>query len=235
MLPRSFEVLMVTLLILVTVLATFTFLNYQVQTQNQKLMLDMLTELRMQREIASLASRIAPGVADLPIPAEPTTPKPITTKPALTVATPAAPVASQPAPTIKPATPALPTATAKPTTPPPPPPAESPQDIALWNKHEKQLTDIMQQLLGGKYEPIVKQFDPHMAANLTAPQLAAVLDPIRKQHGQLTRIVSHNRLTDGLPKTMTAFQILCELADKHHISFTITLDSKNRIAGLMMR
>ena len=197
----------------------------------------------------------APQPTTLPVAAVPPTPAPSPTPaPAVAVtdtgngagdhpAVKPAP-APQPAPTPAP-TPAPGTGAARPGSPVPPapqPPAPAPAPAAVpgddeqWERTGPVMTQIIGDLLGGRYDDVVARFNSDMlATGLNRNALAAAIEPLRQEHGGLKRIAYHNRPAGRLPANMVSYEIGVELADNHPLLLTITLDSRQRISGLLMK
>ena len=94
---------------------------------------------------------------------------------------------------------------------------------------------VVRSLLSGEYQAVADRLDPDMAANISKDYLATMMDPVRKQHGGLKEVISHEPVTKGLPQRLRAFRVKVALSDGHELRFTITLDQQQRIAGMLMR
>lgn len=255
MLPRALEVLLVALLVMLTLGVAFDF-------QNHALLRDILEELRRQPAPVAVMPQpgalpdvvVAPPVQPQPTPAPaPVQPAPVAV-PDNTVA--AATPKPEPAPPINPRpdpSPSLPTEDtetpapqpAPPVTPrpkpvvnpaPAPAPAPAEQD-ETWQRVGPVMTGIIQELLTGRYDDVVARFNSDMqATGLDRGALAAAVEPLRSQHGTMKQVTYHRPPTSGrVPANMTAYEIGVEMADGHPLLFTITLDAKQRISGLLMR
>ncbi|QNN24237.1 DUF3887 domain-containing protein [Planctomycetales bacterium ZRK34] len=243
MLPRALEVLLIILLVVITLGVAFQYRNHQLLQQ-------ILNELRQRPQPVAIVDenpKLALGpqanapASTTPPPANPAQPNIATANPAPepvdtpeVVNTPS----STPEPTPLPDTSAEPTPAAKPAEPAPKPkpapvkPADTPASPE-WDQAGTSITRFAQNLLNGKYDAVVKQFDTHMASNLPKAQLAAVMDPIRKQHGGYSQITGHD-LKQKLSGGMNVFNINVQFTSGHELHLTVTLDQNQRIAGLMM-
>jgi len=143
-----------------------------------------------------------------------------------------------------------------PESPEPPEPPESPQAPAVteaetpkpapaedahqqqWAQYGEQVTGIIQDLLSGRYDAVVKQFNADMKAALPKAQLATVMDMARETHGALDHVAKHESLNAPLPPGMHAFVVTAATEKdnpRNPLVFTITLDDKGKIAGLYLR
>lgn len=236
MLPRALEVLLIILLVVITLGVAFQYRNHQLLGQ-------ILDELRARPQRVTLTDdaggvALKPRPAPTPTPGSDTAPTQPQIAPAPTNPTAAPDVARTPSPT--PDKPKLPDTTAS--TPAPPQPVKpTPAPIAPtttpdspeWDQAAVTMTQFAQNLLNGKYDAVVKQFDSHMASNLPKAQLAAVMDPIRKQNGDFAQITEH-ALKQKLSGGMNVFDVNVQFTSGHELHLTVTLDDKQRIAGLMM-
>lgn len=248
MLPRGLEVLLVSLLLVVTVGTVFQFMNYQTQAANQHILRQTLTELRDTRQqlADAIASQPTGAPAPRPIPAARLTPA----TPAAHPHRPAAPEVADAEPEKHAAPPDTsnsaaghhPTAPAsatpvaeKPQPPQPPsPPVEDPAAKG-WQTYGPTVTNVIENLLAGHYDAVVKRFNDSMSAELSPAQLAAVIDPVRKAHGPMKELTRHAPLQGRLPANMHAFEVTTELTDGHKLLFTVTLDDQQRVSGLLMK
>jgi hypothetical protein len=191
----------------------------------------------------SAAAASTPAVSDTPaVPAPVSTPIAPATAPAAAAAAPAAtsasvpaaaaqaPLAPAPSPRTQPAAAASSASTAAAD------PAALSEDSPEWQQHGPVVTQIIQDLMGGNYDAVVTRFNSEMAATgLNRAQLAGAIDPIRKEHGGYSKLLHFRTPTGRLPSGMNAFEVGVELADRHQLLLTITLDAQQRIAGLLMK
>ncbi|MDH3584295.1 MAG: hypothetical protein OER86_08785 [Phycisphaerae bacterium] len=304
MLPRALEVLLVALLVVLTVAAVFSFMNHQHQLENQRLLRQMVGELKTQREstqalsqvIAALQAKAAlsaapphapsppdpivevrspiaaaalpappvprPAVPETKVPKAPepaasetakdpvvappaASPKPgppevavaVVPPPALPTPVPAAAKTPKPAPpTVAPATPITPKAPSVPVAAPDSPTsAGSKAYEGNWKRDEPVVRQVIEQLLGGRYQSVVRRFDRTLASELPQADLAAVIDPIRFKHLGMKQILGHQAVPHTLGANTNVYEVAAEMSDGHRLVFTITLDQKQRITGLIMK
>jgi len=244
MLPRALEVLLIILLVVITLGVAFQYRNHQ-------LLSDILTELRDRPQRVTLsddgagvslqpksnpsesgdpvAKANTPSTAVVPTPSSTPEPKENITPEKAASDSESKPEPAKPEPQPEP----KPTPEPKPEPAPEPDATETEADPA-WEQFGPTITKFTQQLLAGEYDTVVGRFNNHMKSNLPKEQLAAVMDPIRKEHGQFKQITSH-KLDRTIPPNMHVFKVGVELADDHVLDLTITVDQQNRIAGLMMK
>lgn len=201
--------------------------------------------LKLLNQIASQSADRQPVAVVPPTP----TPGPVTPTPA-NGAQPANPTPANPGPTnpteiIKPKPdPTPPTPTPPKPDPPKPGPgpgvpvAPSPPTIATgdpqWQTHSPLVETVIQQLLSGDYEAVFNTFDPVMQTNLSREALAGAIDPIRTKHGAFKKFIHHRVVTDNAQASMSTFEVDTELADGHKLRFTISIDGKSRVSGLLL-
>ncbi len=128
-------------------------------------------------------------------------------------------------------------AQAPPTRPEPEPqpePESQPAD-PVWQNVGPTMTLIIDQLLKGRYDPVVERFDATMAAALPQSQLADVMNPLRARVGSLEAVTQHNRITLGLPDNQFCYQVHARTTTGRMLLFTITLDQSDRITGLFVK
>jgi hypothetical protein len=248
MLPRGFEVLLVAVLVMATTTTVFQFMNHQVQLQNQQMLRDLLIQLRSN---PSTSTNAAPPTTNPPT--APAT-KPVTPSMAPGVPPPSAPAVVRNAPgpssvAVKPTGVSQVAANAVPSpnvgapvvvAPPagdttPAAPVDDSASLAAWETNGSTVTQVVTQLLDGRYAEVVKLFNANMASELPPPELATVIDPVRKAHGAMKHILGHAPLKARLPENMHAFVVTTEMSDGHKVLFTITLDDKQRVSGLLMK
>ncbi|MHB1156407.1 MAG: hypothetical protein ACYC26_06150 [Phycisphaerales bacterium] len=146
-----------------------------------------------------------------------------------------------PPPEVKPSEPPEvkpPESTQAPAVPAAETPKPAPADEAhqrQWAQCGEQVTGIIRDLLSGRYDAVVQQFNADMKAALPKAQLATVMDMARESHGGLDHVAKHESLNAPLPPGMHAFVVTAATEKSNPLVFTITLDDKGKIAGLYLR
>ncbi|MBI1368979.1 MAG: DUF3887 domain-containing protein [Planctomycetes bacterium] len=241
-LSRVAEVILVFLLVVVT-------LGLALQWQNQQMLREVLSQLRSESRKVTLTEptvtltpgkpAVKPAAMDKPDKPAMTAPplEPVTTAPEVAAAPSSTPDRATVEPAKPDAAPTEPTAatTTSPTKPDAAPAPVNPEDEKAWTTFGPTVEQFVQQLMNGDYDAVVKRFNAHMAANLTKSQLAAIIDPIRQQHGSFKALTRHAVESDNLPPEMHVFNVGVELNDGHALTLTITLDDKQRVTGLLMK
>jgi len=248
MFPRALEVLLIALLVIMTLGVAF-------QIQNNLLLRDILREFRRQpNPVIITQGNTQPSNQPQPLVPNPA-PQPYDYYPQPNPA-PAPNVQPQPAPAQQP--PANPAPAVEPpasdtTQPLPPAPVPVPpsqpetqpssetsegltaEQDAEWKKIGKSITGVITNLLNGDYDRVRQQFDRNMSANLSRQQLAAAIEPLRTEHGDFKKVLYHRPVEGELPKNMHAWEVNVELGSGHQVLFTVTVDDKDRVAGLLMK
>lgn len=101
-----------------------------------------------------------------------------------------------------------------------------------WTLVSDIVTDIVTELLDGRYDTVVGRFDPPTARVLSRDDLAGIIDPIRTAKGRFGRIVGHRPTRTDLPPNLYACRVEVETDKGHIVVVTLTLDTQNRIAQL---
>ncbi len=243
------------LLAALVLLMLFGVAMHQHQARQTRLLLKKLIGQLEQREpiVVAQADRRPVPAAPSPRDAPETTDPPAETdrqasdRPAIAVERPAPPKlepVSQPQP--EPAEPELPefdqgppavhlAAPPRDDAPKPTAPQPAPTDSEQWERFGPQVTRIIRQLLDGEYDAVIERFNPEMASVLNRQRLAAAMDPLRRDHGPMRRVLQHARPPLELPRNLHAFVVTIETRTGEPLTFTITMNDQDQVAGLYMK
>lgn len=248
---RPLEILLVLLLLVVGAGVYLQSKNQQLQTRNQELLDRILVELERRpvamagdaavtRHATEPSTSIAADHANTARPPDRQPESQVTIAPVQGRATPPTstrPASNPPAPStpsdssLADIDPSL-TQTA-PTAPAPNPVDVSAEDEQRWQVVGPIVEKVIVQLIAGEYDPVLARLDPEMRVQLTKPQLAEVMDPYRQQHGEFKRFVGHVADRQVDPGS-DVYKVDAELRDGFVLRFTVSLDRKQRISGLML-
>ena len=118
---------------------------------------------------------------------------------------------------------------------PPPPPASDTRARKDWPTYGPRAIQVIDELLSGNYAAVLNKLDGDMARTLDRATLVRVMDPIRAKHGRLARILGY-RTPDPAPESSKhAFEIQVATTEGDPLTFTITLDQRERVAGLWVK
>ena len=114
------------------------------------------------------------------------------------------------------------------------PDAEAEQDVA-WQTYGELVVGTIDRLLSGDYNGVYATFDATMARSLPSDRLASSLNPVRESHGEFTEVVYHEDITNNLDRGLHAFRVVVDTESGEQLTFTITVNEREEIAGLLMR
>lgn len=226
---RLTEILLVLLLVVVG-------LSVVMQFQTLKSLNQIAAQIAERQPVAVVPpvqtpGPVAPTRPNGAQPANPTPANPGPTNPTKIV--PPTPDPVDPTPTTPPK-PDPPAPGPGPSVPVAPSPPTLPSGDPQWQTSGPLVETVIQQLLGGDYEAVFNTFDPVMQTNLSREALAGAIDPIRTEHGAFKKFTNHRIVTDNAQASMSTFEVDTELADGHKLRFTISVDGKSRVSGLLL-
>ncbi len=123
---------------------------------------------------------------------------------------------------------------ASPASPIAPQPRPAPSGPRAWDTFGPTVQRIIDEVFDRRFDAVSDRFDDDMRAALPGDRLAAALGPILNRAGDMQRITDRRDAPVRLPPRLHAYEI--DVATTHgKLTFTITLDDQQRLAGLYVK
>ena len=103
------------------------------------------------------------------------------------------------------------------------------------DRHAPILTQVVIKLLNGNYVEATGYFSPEHRQRVTADGIADAMDGIALEAGRYAGMVSYQRLPMDLGDGSSAYRVVARTTRHRKVSFTITINSDDKVAGLFAR